>query len=99
MFGQDGLRHPATPGVRKPGISLLITLSFVELVKQRQALPASHQSAAIRGNSFHLGPMGSFFIARIAQNHTVIIECVHVAFRSFVIVNHFGSLKPLQRAL
>jgi hypothetical protein len=65
-------------------MSSALTSSFVTLVKQRQALPARHSSTIISGDAFHFGPMRSFFVPRITQNHAVIIEGVQVAFLSFV---------------
>jgi hypothetical protein len=61
-------------------LSPLLTLSFVTLVHQRQALPARHRSTIIRGDPFHFGPMSPFFVARITQNHAIIVEGVQVGF-------------------
>lgn len=50
-----------------------------ELVEQRKALPAGHCGLIILGDPFHLGPVSRFLVARIAQNHSVLIEGMKVA--------------------
>jgi hypothetical protein len=65
-------------------VSLPFIPSFVALVQQRQALPAGHRGAVIRGDPFHFGPMSSFFVARIAQKHPVVIKAVQVTLPSSV---------------
>jgi hypothetical protein len=61
--------------------------SFVPFVKQRDALPAGHGGADIRGDAFHFGPVRGFLVARIAQHHAFFIEGVQVAFL-FSLVRH-----------
>jgi hypothetical protein len=50
--------------------------SFIALVQQRPALPARHRSAILRSDALHFGPMRGFLVARIAQDHAIIIEGV-----------------------
>jgi hypothetical protein len=80
-------------------ITLLLMASFVEFVEQRHAFPARHFGAIACGNPFHFGPMCSFFIAHIAQNHAVVIESVPVAFLAFVFGHLFIPLLELHSSL
>lgn len=53
-------------------------------MQKRQTLQTCHRSTILRGNSFHLCPMRGFSIARIAQNHAVVIEGVHLVLLSAI---------------
>jgi len=80
-------RTCSRPGHRSSGssaASLPFLPNLVTLVQQRQALPTRHRSLIICGNPFHFGPMGSFSVARITQDHAVVVEGVEIAFSSSV---------------
>jgi hypothetical protein len=61
------------------------------LVQQCQALPARHRIAIIGSNAFHLSPMGSLLVARVAQDHSLVVESVQVAFLSSVSGHTYSS--------
>src|SRR5437762_3281257 len=61
-----------------------LSSSFVALVEQRETLPARHRSTVLSGDSLHFGPVSRFLVARVAKNHTVLIEGVQVSFLSLV---------------
>src|SRR5207302_6733233 len=50
----------------------------------RRSSDLRHVTVVFRGDSCHVGPMGGFLVARIAQHHAVIIEGVQVTFPSLV---------------
>ena len=85
-FGQAAGRAQETPAQRAgiEGKSLLLISRFIPPVQQCQALPARHRVAIVRGNAFHLRSMRRFPVARITQDHAMLVEGVQVAFLSFV---------------
>jgi hypothetical protein len=58
--------------------------SLVGPVQERQASPARHGVAIIRGDPLDLGSMSRFLVAWIAQHHAIVVESVQVAFLSLV---------------
>jgi hypothetical protein len=52
------------------------------LVHQIDALAARHRGAIGCRDSFHVGPVGGFLVARIAQYHTVFVDGVQVTLLS-----------------
>lgn len=58
--------------------------SLLALVQQRQALPARDRGEIVRSDPFHFGSMSSFLVARITQDHAVVIESMQVTFLSTV---------------
>src|SRR5260370_37371111 len=65
-------------------VSLAFISSLVALVQGRQALPACHLGAIIRANPFHFGPMSSFLVAGVTQNHAILVQSVEVPSLSVV---------------
>ena len=62
----------------------ILAIRSLAIVEQQQALPAGYRCSIIRGDAFHFGAMSGFFIARVAQDHAVVIEGMQVAFLSRV---------------
>src|SRR5262245_39925643 len=58
--------------------------AFRDLVQQPQALLARHRLTILRGDAFHFGPVCGLAVARIAEDHAVLVEGVQVALRPFV---------------
>jgi hypothetical protein len=57
-------------------------------VQQRQALPAGHRGVIIGRNPFHFGPMRGFLVARVAQDHAVLVQGMQIALLSFIPGQH-----------
>jgi hypothetical protein len=50
----------------------------------RKAFPAGHRHLIHRRDAFHLGPVSGLFVARIAEDHAIVVESVQIAFSAFV---------------
>jgi hypothetical protein len=73
------------PGtLSSPAGSTVLVSSLVEVVQDRQTLPARHRLAIVGGDILHLSTMSSLPIAWVAQNHAVIIEGMSVTLLSFI---------------
>jgi hypothetical protein len=71
----------------------LFPVLFVAFVQQGQARSARYFGVVVRGDTFHFGPVGGFLVARVAQNHAVVVEGVEVTFASFVFGHFLEAVK------
>ena len=54
--------------------------NLVALVEQRLAFSARHGGAIVSGDTLHLSPMCRLLVARITQDHAVLVKGVQVTF-------------------